>query len=91
MKGNWNKSPQQSWPVIQFKEKRAITLAEHEAIIKRETNRERRDFYELLWHTGASQTDAACWVGGIGSGSWFASCSIFFAEENWKTGGVAMS
>jgi len=20
---------------------------------------ERRDFYELLWHTGASQTDAA--------------------------------
>ncbi|HMD54778.1 MAG TPA: tyrosine-type recombinase/integrase, partial [Phycisphaerae bacterium] len=25
-----------------------------------EQNTERRDFYELLWHTGASQTDAAC-------------------------------
>jgi len=30
------------------------------AIVQREQNTERRDFYELLWHTGASQTDAAC-------------------------------
>jgi integrase len=42
-----------------FKQKRAITSAEHEAIVARELNPERHDFYELLWHTGASQTDAA--------------------------------
>ncbi|MGA2867192.1 MAG: hypothetical protein ABSF95_22165 [Verrucomicrobiota bacterium] len=39
--------------------KRAITAEEHAAIVERELNPERRDFYELLWHTGASQTDAA--------------------------------
>jgi integrase len=38
----------------------AVTAAEHAAIVAREGNVERRDFYELLWHTGASQTDAAC-------------------------------
>ena len=43
-----------------FKSKRAITAEEHAAITARELNAERRDFYELLWHTGASQTDAAC-------------------------------
>ena len=37
-----------------FKQKRAITSAEHEAIVARELNPERHDFYELLWHTGAS-------------------------------------
>ena len=43
-----------------FKQKRAITAAEHAAIVARELNAERRDFYELLWHTGAAQSDAAC-------------------------------
>jgi integrase len=43
-----------------FKSKRAITTEEHAAIVARELNAERRDFYELLWHTGAAQTDAAC-------------------------------
>ena len=52
--------PRLQWPRAVFKEKRAITGAEHTAIIAREQNPERRDFYELLWHTGASQTDAAC-------------------------------
>jgi len=51
--------PRLQWPRAVFKEKRAITGAEHTAIIAREQNPERRDFYELLWHTGASQTDAA--------------------------------
>ena len=37
-----------------------ITAEEHAAIVARELNAERRDFYELLWHTGAAQTDAAC-------------------------------
>ena len=52
--------PRLQWPRPVFKVKRAITAEEHAAIIEREQNAERRDFYELLWHTGASQTDAAC-------------------------------
>ena len=40
-------------------EKRGITREEHQQIIARETNPERRDYYELLWHTGSSQTDVA--------------------------------
>lgn len=52
--------PRLQWPKPVFKAKRAITAKEHAAIIEREQNAERRDFYELLWHTGASQTDAAC-------------------------------
>ena len=51
--------PRLQWPKPIFKTKRAITLAEHTAIAQREANPERRDFYELLWHTGASQSDAA--------------------------------
>jgi integrase len=52
--------PRLQWPKPVFKSKRAITAEEHAAIVAREQNAERRDFYELLWHTGASQTDAAC-------------------------------
>ena len=52
--------PRLQWPRPVFKQKRAITSAEHAAVLARELNPERRDFYELLWHTGASQTDAAC-------------------------------
>ena len=52
--------PRLQWPKPVFKAKRAITAKEHIAIVQREQNGERRDFYELLWHTGASQTDAAC-------------------------------
>jgi integrase len=55
----WPVIPKKQWPRIQFKEKRAITLAEHEAIIAREGNRERRDYYKLCWHLGASQGDIA--------------------------------
>ena len=51
----WPVIPKEQWPVIQFKEKRAITLVEHGAVIVRETNRERRAFYQLCWHLGASQ------------------------------------
>jgi integrase len=52
--------PRLQWPKPVFKAKRAITAEEHAAIVPREPNAERRDFYELLWHTGASQMDAAC-------------------------------
>ena len=52
--------PRLQWPKVIYGDKRAITMDEHTKIVARETNAERRDFYELLWHTGASQTDAAC-------------------------------
>ena len=52
--------PRLQWPRPVFKSKRAITAEEHAAIVLREQNMERRDFYELLWHTGAAQSDGAC-------------------------------
>ena len=51
--------PRSQWPGVRFKEKRAITLEEHQAIIARERNPELRSFYELLWATGGSQSDIA--------------------------------
>jgi integrase len=67
--------PRVQWPKPVYKAKRAITADEHAKIINAEMaaaerNRgsrnsdqphyeERRDFYELLWQTGASQSDAA--------------------------------
>ena len=59
---NWQPKcilPRKQWPKPVYKEKRAITLTEHEAIITREQNRERRGFYQLAWHLGAAQTDLA--------------------------------
>ena len=68
--------PRLQWPKPVFKQKRAITGEEHRRILEaeavaaernqgsRNSDRphydERRDFYELLWHTGAAQSDAAC-------------------------------
>ena len=34
-------------------------MVEHEAIVARELNPERRAFYQLAWHLGAAQTDLA--------------------------------
>lgn len=51
--------PKKQWPKIQFKDKRAITWDEHQAIIAREKNLERRLFYEMAWHLGAAQSDIA--------------------------------
>ena len=44
---------------MQFKEKRAITLDEHQRIITAEVNPERKALYQLCWHLGASQGDIA--------------------------------
>ena len=51
--------PKKLWPGFRFGEKRAVTLVEHQQIVARETNPERRDFYQLTWHLGASQSDIA--------------------------------
>jgi len=48
-----------AWPKVKFVEKRAITLEEHQRIIEREKNPERRAFYQLCWHLGGSQGDIA--------------------------------
>jgi hypothetical protein len=47
------------WPKPQFKDKRGITLAEHQRILAAEKNPERSLFYRLLWEIGPSQSDAA--------------------------------
>ncbi len=51
--------PRRQWPPIVYKEKRAITATEHAAILAAETNPERKVFYQLCWHLGASQGDLA--------------------------------
>ena len=55
----WPVVPKRQWPPVRFGEKRAITLEEHQAIVAREKNPERKAFYQLAWHLGASQTDVA--------------------------------
>jgi integrase len=51
--------PKRQWPAVHFKDKRAITCEEHQKIIGREKNLERKRFYELCWHLGGSQGDIA--------------------------------
>jgi len=51
--------PKRQWPKVEFKPKRAITIEEHQAIVRNEHNPERRAFYALAWHLGAAQSDLA--------------------------------
>lgn len=55
----WPVIVKRQWPKVQFKDKRAITWDEHQRIVEREQNAERKLFYQLAWHIGASQTDLA--------------------------------
>jgi hypothetical protein len=55
----WPVLPKKRWPAIKFKDKRGITWEEHQAIVAREQNRERKAFYQLAWHLGAAQSDIA--------------------------------
>ncbi|HSI86576.1 MAG TPA: tyrosine-type recombinase/integrase [Candidatus Methylacidiphilales bacterium] len=48
-----------AWPSVRKKHFQAITEEEHALIIAKETNTERRLYYELLWETGGSQSDIA--------------------------------
>ena len=56
---SWSILPKRQWPKVKFKEKRAITLTEHQRIIAAEVNKERKTLYQLCWHLGASQGDIA--------------------------------
>src|SRR5437868_2802764 len=55
----WPILAKRAWPKIRSQSKRAITAEEHGAVIASEKNPERRAYYELLYETGAAQTDAA--------------------------------
>jgi len=55
----WPVLPKLNWPAVRYKEKRAITLDEHQKIIARERNPSTRAFYQLLWHLGGAQSDIA--------------------------------
>jgi site-specific recombinase XerD len=55
----WPILAKRAWPKIRSQTKRAITAEEHGAVIASEKNSERRAYYELLYETGAAQTDAA--------------------------------
>lgn len=55
----WPILAKRAWPKIRSQRKRAITTEEHAAVISSEKNAERRAYYELLYETGAAQTDAA--------------------------------
>ena len=47
------------WPKYEPKDRRGITLDEHQSVLKREKNAEWKLYLELLWETGAAQGDAA--------------------------------
>jgi integrase len=55
----WPILPKRQWPVVRFKDKRSITWEEHCRVVAREQNPERKAFYQLAWHVGASQSDLA--------------------------------
>lgn len=55
----WAILPPRLWPDIRLKKKRSITAGEHSSVLEAEQNPERRSFYEMLWETGAAQTDVA--------------------------------
>src|SRR5271170_4255884 len=55
----WPILPKRQWPQVRFKDKRAITIEEHQKIIAAEVNPERKALYQLCWHLGASQGDIA--------------------------------
>lgn len=47
------------WPKYEPKDRRGITRDEHESILAKEKSAEWKLFLELLWETGAAQSDAA--------------------------------
>src|SRR6266496_2305184 len=48
----WPVVVKRQWPRLDYNEKRAITQAEHQAIVALVHNPERKAFYELCWHLG---------------------------------------
>ena len=46
------------WPKYEAKDRRGITQDEHQSVLAKEKNAEWKLYLELLWETGASQSDA---------------------------------
>jgi len=46
------------WPKYEPKDRRGITLEEHQDLLAKETHAEWKLYLELLWETGAAQSDA---------------------------------
>jgi integrase len=74
----WPIVPKRLWPEVKFQPKRAITAAEHQLIIEREKNLERRSFYELCWHLANLKAEDIDWP----------NQTIAYARQ--KTGSLAM-
>ena len=55
----WPVMPRKRWPKIVYGDKRGLTAEEHRQILAAEQNEELRDYYELLWQIGGSQSDMA--------------------------------
>ena len=55
----WPVLTKKQWPPLHYRDKRGITWEEHQAILAREKDAERKAYYELAWHVGAAQTDLA--------------------------------
>lgn len=55
----WPVLAKQQWPAIRYRDKRGITLEEHQTLVAREKNSEWKAFLELAWHVGAAQGDLA--------------------------------
>ena len=47
------------WPKYEPKDRRGITQEEHQSLLAKEKNAEWKLYLELLWETGAAQSDAA--------------------------------
>jgi hypothetical protein len=50
---------EEAWPPIKYGITRAITWDEHQQILAKERNAERRLYYEVLWQTGGAPVDIA--------------------------------
>lgn len=48
-----------AWPLVRRSHHRAITWEEHQKIVAREQNPERKLYFEVLWETGGAQSDIA--------------------------------
>lgn len=75
----WPLIPKRQWPVVKYKEKRGVTLEEHQKIIVAEVNPERKALYQLCWHLGASQGDIASLKGE--DVDWTAGTVSFFRKK----------
>lgn len=75
----WPLIPKRQWPVVKYKEKRGVTLEEHQKIIGAEVNPERKALYQLCWHLGASQGDIASLKGE--DVDWTAGTVSFFRKK----------